>query len=63
LELIIQVGPDEVEKGLQIGVTGVLGELFTVSLKLVKKESTSSGDMEARFRSGKCSRNFDKSEP
>ncbi len=27
-ELIIQVGPDEIEKGLEIGVTGVLGKLL-----------------------------------
>jgi hypothetical protein len=63
LELNVQIVADEVKEGLEIGVAGVLGELCTVLLRLVKEEGTSSVDMEARSWSGKWSLNLAKSEP
>jgi len=54
LELSVHIIADEVKKGLEISVAGVLGELLTLAVKrLVKKERISSGDMEARSWSGK----------
>jgi len=61
LELSIQVVADEVKKGLEMGVAGMLGELLLS--RLVKKESTSSEDMESGSLSRKWSRNLLKTDP
>ena len=62
LKLRVKVDADEVKEGLEIGVAGVLGDLF-ISLRLVKKESISSEDMESSSLSRKWSRNLTKSDP
>jgi hypothetical protein len=63
LELSIQVVADEVKEGLEIGVASMFGDLFTGTLRLVKKESSSSEDIESSSLSRKWSWNLPKSEP
>jgi hypothetical protein len=63
LELNVQIFANEVKEGLEIGVAGVLGELFAESWMLLRKESTYSEDIESSSRSGKRAPNLAKSEP